>query len=327
MVKFFLERIVTSIITLFMLSIVVFLMLQLAPGDPARLMLPLDATYEDVQVMRKELGLNKPIYVQYLVWLKKAVKFDFGKSIRGKESASKILLKRLPATLELILAGLLISVFFSIPIGIFVAFRRNSLWDLSSSIFSTILLSTPRFWLGILLILLFSVSLEWLPPFGRGPGLFGAVFQLFNGNFVPLWQSIKHLILPGVTLASWFFPIFMRHTRTNIIEEKGKLYVKTAREKGITENRVRFVHIIRNALIPIITIIALHTGTFLGGSVIIEMVFAWPGVGQLLVDALFARDYPLIQAGLLMIGTMIVSIFILMDMIYGLIDPRIRINQ
>lgn len=327
MVNFFMSRILTSIFTLLMLSIIVFSTIHLAPGDPARMMLPMESTEEDVEVMRKALGLDKPLVIQYLIWIKNAVKFDFGKSIIMKYSASEIFLNRLPATLELTLASIMVAVFFAIPIGVFAAIKRNSFWDFGVSFVSFFGLSTPRFWLGIMLILIFSLGLGWLPSFGRGMGLFIGIGKLFQGELDPFLEAMKHLILPSITLATWFFAVFVRYTRASVLEEIGKLYVKTARQKGISEVRVMFAHLIRNALIPIVTVIGLQIAILFGGAVVTEIVFAWPGVGQLLIKALFARDYPLIQASLFMVGTMIVIISILLDVAYVIIDPRIIYNK
>ena len=327
MVNFFMSRILTSIFTLLMLSIIVFSTIHLAPGDPARMMLPMESTKEDVEVMRKALGLDKPLVIQYLIWIKNAVKFDFGKSIIMKYSASEIFLNRLPATLELTFASIMIAVFFAIPIGVFAAIKRNSFWDFGVSFVSFFGLSTPRFWLGIMLILIFSLGLGWLPSFGRGMGLFIGIGKLFQGELDPFLKAMKHLILPSITLATWFFAVFVRYTRASVLEEIGKLYVKTARQKGISEVRVMFAHLIRNALIPIVTVIGLQIAILFGGAVVTEIVFAWPGVGQLLIKALFSRDYPLIQASLFMVGTMIVIISILLDVAYVIIDPRIIYNK
>jgi ABC-type dipeptide/oligopeptide/nickel transport system permease component len=324
MIHFFLRRIFYSIITLLFLSVIVFSLIHLAPGDPVRMILPQEATEEDVLEMRKVLGLDKPIFLQYFNWLGKAILFDFGESIQGKRSAATLFLARLPATLELTLGALILSVSVALPLGIIAAIRRGTYWDFIISFFSLFGLSTPRFWLGIILILIFSLGLGWLPSFGRGPGIFYGFIQLVQGNFVTFYEALKHLALPSVALATFFAAIFVKHTRANVLEEVSKLYVKTARQKGIGETRVIIFHVLRNALIPIVTVIALNVGLVMGGAVVTEIVFSWPGVGQLLINALFARDYPLIQASLFMVGLLIIIIFILMDIIYVALDPRIR---
>ena len=324
MIHFFLRRIFYSLITLFILSVIVFSLLHLAPGDPARMILPQEATEEDVLQMRKVLGLDKPIVIQYLNWLGKAIQLDFGESIQGRRSAARLFLARLPATLELTLGALILSVSFAIPLGVIAAIRRGTYWDFIISFISLFGLSTPRFWLGIILILIFSLGLGWFPSFGRGSGLFYGILQLFKGDFGTFYEALRNLTLPSVALATFFAAIFVKHTRANVLEEISKLYVKTARQKGIGEFRVITFHVLRNALIPIVTVIALNVGLVMGGAVITEIVFAWPGVGQLLINALFARDYPLIQASLFMIGALITVIFILMDIIYVALDPRIR---
>ena len=299
-------------------------MLHLAPGDPARMILPMEATEQDILQMRKVLGLDKPLVIQYIRWLGKAATLDFGESIQGKRSAARLFFARMPATLELTFGAIVLSVLFSVPLGVIAAIRRGTYWDFIISFVSLFGLSTPRFWLGIILILFFSLGLGWFPSFGRGEGLFYGLAQLFRGEFIPIREALKFLFLPAVTLAAFFAGIFVKHTRANILEETSKLYVKTARQKGIGEFRVIVFHVFRNALIPIVTVIGLNIGLVMGGAVVTEIVFAWPGVGQLLISALFARDYPLIQATLFMVGVLITSIFILMDIIYLTLDPRIR---
>jgi ABC-type dipeptide/oligopeptide/nickel transport system permease component len=298
-------------------------MVHLAPGDPARMVLPQEATEEEVREMRKVLGLDRPLIIQYSMWLMKAIRLDFGESIQGKRPAAEIFIARLPATLELTLGGMVLSVSLAIPIGVFAAIKRGTFWDFSLSFISLIGLSAPRFWLGIVLILTFSLGLGWFPSFGRNVGLFYGSALLLKGNFEAIYHAIRSLALPSITLATWFVAIFFKHTRANVLEEINKLYVKTARQKGISEMRVMIVHVLRNALIPIVTIIALNVGILMGGAVVTEIVFSWPGVGQLLINALFARDYPLIQASLFMVGALITATFILVDIIYIALDPRI----
>jgi peptide/nickel transport system permease protein len=302
-------------------------MIHVAPGDPARMMLPMEATEDDVSKMREALGLDKPLIVQYLLWLQEAATLNFGYSIRGKMPAAKNFLQRLPATLELTFFSISLAVIFAIPIGIFAAIKKDSIWDFFVSFMSLFGLSTPRFWLGIILVLIFSLKLGWLPSFGRGPGLFSSILAAFNGDFNFLFLSLKHLALPSITTATWFFAIFLRYTRSSVLEELNKLYVKMARQKGINEGRVLVMHVLRNALIPIVTVIGLQIGVLMGGAVVIEIVFAWPGVGQLLVQSLFARDYPVIQACLFMIGIVIVCIFIVLDLIYVILDPRVSFRE
>ncbi len=327
MINFLINRIICSIITLLLLSVLVFSMLHLAPGDPARMILSQEATLEEIAEMRKILGLDKPILVQYFTWLGKAIKLDFGDSFQGKRPAAEMFFARLPATLELALGALIISVFFAIPFGILAALKRGTYWDFAFSSISVFGLSLPRFWLGIMLILIFSLGLGWFPSFGRGVGLFYGIGQLFKGDFGAFHQAIRSLALPSIALATWFSAIFLKYTRASVLEEIGKLYVKTARQKGISEYRVIFLHVLRNALIPIVTIIGLNIGVLMGGAVVTEIVFAWPGVGQLLINALFGRDYPLIQASIFMIGAVITIIFVFMDIIYVALDPRIRIKN
>jgi ABC-type dipeptide/oligopeptide/nickel transport system permease component len=323
-INFLISRVISCLLTLFFLSIIVFSMIHLAPGDPVSLILPLEATEQEVAEMRSALGLDKPVYLQYVIWLKKAVVLDFGKSIQSGVSAAEIFRDRLPASLELAFMAILLAVSFSIPLGIFAAVNRGSCWDFACSFVSLLGLSIPRFWIGIVLILFFSLGLGWFPALGREVGLIRGIGEIFEGNFHTFFKAIKSLILPSVALSTWSSAVFLKFTRASVLEEISKLYTKTAREKGMREWRVLLLHVLRNASIPIITIVGLSTGRLVGGAVIVEIVFAWPVVGQLLIQAFWARDYPLVQASLFMIGGIIMAIFIAMDIVYALIDPRIR---
>jgi len=236
----------------------------------------------------------------------------------------KMFLNRLPASLELALGAILLAVASSVPMGLFAAIKRGTCGISVTSFVSLIGLSAPRFWVGIILILIFSLSLRWFPVFGRDIGLFHGIYRLFEGDFASIYQAVICLVLPATAFSYVVIGNFSETYRANVIEELDKLYVKTAREKGIGEKRVILFHIIRNACIPVITIIALNTGRLIGGAVIVETVFAWPGVGQLLINALWSRDYPVIQATICIVGVIITSIFFFMDIIYMAIDPRIR---
>jgi ABC-type dipeptide/oligopeptide/nickel transport system permease component len=299
------RRLLQSVLVLFGVSLVVFLMLYLT-GDPALLLLPPDATAEDVERFREAMGFNDPLVVQYGRFLTGAVQGDFGKSIRHGEPAMPLVLERLPATFELAGAGLLIALGLAIPAGIVSAVRRNTLIDYVSTVVALLGQAMPTFWLGIMLILVFSVQLGWLPSSGRG--------------------ELRHMILPAVTLGLFTTARITRLTRSGMLEVLSQDYIRTARAKGVSEPPVVWKHALRNASIPIVTIVGIELGTLLGGSVITETIFAWPGVGRLSVQAIFNRDYPMVQAAVFLLATTFVLVNLLVDVLYTYLDPRIRLR-
>jgi ABC-type dipeptide/oligopeptide/nickel transport system permease component len=284
-------------------SFVVFLILHLT-GDPALLLLPPDASAEDIAKFRKAMGFDDPWPVQYLRFLKGAVRGDFGESVRHGEPAMGLVLERLPATFELAGAGLLIALCLAIPAGIVSAVRRNTAVDYVSTVVALLGQAMPTFWLGIMLILVFSVRLGWLPSSGRG--------------------DLEHLILPAFTLGLFTTARITRLTRSGMLEVLGQDYIRTARAKGVSESPVVLKHALRNASIPIVTIVGIELGTLLGGSVITETIFAWPGVGRLSVQAIFNRDYPVVQAAVFLLASTFVIVNFLVDVVYTYLDPRIR---
>jgi len=284
-------------------SFVVFLILHLT-GDPALLLLPPDASAEDIAKFRKAMGFDDPWPVQYLRFLKGAVRGDFGESVRHGEPAMGLVLERLPATFELAGAGLLIALCLAIPAGIVSAVRRNTAVDYVSTVVALLGQAMPTFWLGIMLILVFSVRLSWLPSSGRG--------------------DIEHLILPAITLGLFTTARITRLTRSGMLEVLGQDYIRTARAKGVSEPPVVWKHALKNASIPIVTIVGIELGTLLGGSVITETIFAWPGVGRLSVQAIFNRDYPVVQAAVFLLASTFVIVNFLVDIVYTYLDPRIR---
>jgi len=284
-------------------SFVVFLILHLT-GDPALLLLPPDASAEDIAKFRTAMGFDDPWPVQYLRFLKGAVRGDFGESVRHGEPAMGLVLERLPATFELAGAGLLIALCLAIPAGIVSAVRRNTAVDYVSTVVALLGQAMPTFWLGIMLILVFSVRLSWLPSSGRG--------------------DIEHLILPAITLGLFTTARITRLTRSGMLEVLGQDYIRTARAKGVSEPPVVWKHALKNASIPIVTIVGIELGTLLGGSVITETIFAWPGVGRLSVQAIFNRDYPVVQAAVFLLASTFVIVNFLVDIVYTYLDPRIR---
>jgi ABC-type dipeptide/oligopeptide/nickel transport system permease component len=305
MKSYLLRRLWQSGLVLFGVSAVVFLILHLT-GDPAALLLPPDATAEDIAQFREKMGFNDPVWKQYWRFLKGALQGNFGESLRHGEPAMPLVLERLPATFELAGAGLAIALCLAIPAGIVSAVKRNSVVDYVTTVFALLGQAMPTFWLGIMLILVFSVRLNWLPSSGRG--------------------DLEHLVLPAVTLGLFTTARITRLTRSGMLEVLGQDYIRTARAKGVGEPPVVWKHALKNASIPIVTIVGIELGTLLGGSVITETIFAWPGVGRLSVQAIFNRDYPVVQAAVFLLASTFVMLNFLVDVIYTWLDPRIRLR-
>jgi len=289
-------------------SVITFSMMHLVPGDPAEVIAMErygeEITAETIEHVRRELGLDQPIYVQYSRWLSNVLHGDLGYSHRTDRPVLDEILTRLPATIQLALAGMLVSLIIAIPVGTISATRQYSAAD-NISMFGALLgVSMPNFWLGLLLIMFFSVHLGWLPVFGRG--------------------SIEHLILPAVTLGTGMAAITTRLIRSSILEVLGQDYIRTARAKGLKEKVVIYKHTLKNAMIPVVTIVGLQFASLLEGAVIVEVIFAWPGIGRLLVDSIFARDFMLIQGCILFIAAMFVLVNLLVDISYAYLDPKIR---
>jgi ABC-type dipeptide/oligopeptide/nickel transport system permease component len=262
------------------------------------------APEEEVQAMRKTLGLDQPLYLQYWLFLSKALRGDLGRSLYYKEPALRIILEHMPATAELTFAALLVSLAVAVPMGIVSAVRRDTVWDYAGMLLATIGQATPVFWLGLMFILLFSVQWTVLPSSGRG--------------------GIDNLLMPAVTLGAPLMALVTRLVRSGMLDILGEDYIRTARAKGLPNPAIVYRHALRNMLIPLITVVGLQLGALLGGAVITETIFAWPGVGRLVVTAITARDYPLVQAATLLVSVYFVGINLLLDVLYVYIDPRIR---
>jgi peptide/nickel transport system permease protein len=299
------RRLLQSLLVLFGVSFVVFLILHLT-GDPALVLLPPDASAEDVERFRAAMGFNDPFLVQYGRFLAGALRGDFGDSIRHGEPAFALVVERMPATFELAGAALLIALCLAIPAGIVSAVRRNTPVDYTSTVIALLGQSMPTFWLGIMLILLFSVQFNLLPSSGRG--------------------TLQHLILPAVTLGLFTTARVTRLTRSGMLEVLGQDFIRTARAKGVSDRPVVWKHALKNAAIPIVTIVGIELGTLLGGSVITETIFAWPGVGRLSVQAIYNRDYPVVQAAVFLLASTFVLVNLLVDVVYTYLDPRIRLR-
>ena len=314
MLDFLLQRVAISIVTLLVISLVVFTGVRLIPGDPARVMGGTDADPAGLAEIRAKYGLEDPIPLQYLRWVGLALRGDLGESIRTREGVVRTVAAKLPITIELAGLSLLIALAIAIPAGVFSAVRRNTIWDLLANGVSLCGLSVPSFWLGIMLILLFSVRLRLLPASG----------------FVPLFQdplaNLERMIMPAFVLGAGLAAVLMRQTRNSMIEVMSADYIRTAYSKGLAGRVVVFRHAIRNGLIPVVTILGLQTGALMGGAVVTEQIFVVPGFGRLIVEAVFTRDYPMVQGVVLITASAYVLINLLVDVAYSLLNPRIRIR-
>jgi peptide/nickel transport system permease protein len=295
-------------------SLIVFLVLHLAPGDPAEVMLGANANKEDLARLRTQLGLDQPLYVQYLTWISHVARGDLGRSLWMKRPVLGEVLERFKATLLLTGSALLLSTLGGIALGIASATRANSLLDRLSGVASLFGASMPVFWLGIVLMVIFSLWLGWLPASG--------MYAPYGGG--GLRDLFAHLVLPAVTLAAASVTIIARLTRATMLETLGQDYVRTARAKGLGERTVVWRHALKNALIPIVTVVGVQAGYLLGGAVLTETVFAWPGVGTLVVQGILARDMPLVQGGVLVIALSFVLVNLAVDTLYAWLDPRIK---
>ncbi len=302
MLQYLFKRLWHTVYVIIGVSVISFFFIHLS-GDPVMLMLPGDASHQEIEDLREQLGFNDPIYVQYLRFAWQAVRGEFGQSLYYKVPAVELILERLPASLELAIAAMLIALVVAVPIGIISAVRRGSLLDMGSMLGALFGLSMPHFWLGIMLIMIFSVNLGWLPTSGRG--------------------TLAQLIMPSVALGLSLMAMFARLTRSVMLEVLSLDYIRTARSKGLKERIVVAKHAFKNALIPLVTVAGMQFGFLLGGTVIIETVFAWPGVGRLVVQAIFNRDYPLVQAVVLVLAVIFVAVNFIVDMLYMYLDPQI----
>ena len=325
MAAYIVQRCFYAVLTLFGVSIVAFGLLNLLSGDPASLLLGPYATDEALLHLRQQLRLDDPLWAQYVGFLGNLFQGNL-KSIAYDEPAFSLLFQRFPATVELTVGALLMAAVISTSSGILSAIRRDTIFDYSASTVSLFGISMPDFWLGTMLILLFGVFLNWFPTFGHGPASFGKAMALLfsKGDWGGLGKFLHHLFLPALTLSAHVIGVITRVIRTSMLEEVNKEYVTVLRSKGLAEPVVVLKHMFRNALIPVVTIFSMQFVKLLGGAVIVETVFAWPGVGFLMVDAIYARDYPLVQAGIIFFSTFFISVNLFVDLLYTYLDPRIR---
>jgi len=298
------RRLIQSVVVVWGVSVLVFFLLRLAPGDPVTLLLVESASPEQIAAAKAKWGLDQPIPVQYAVFLGRALRGDLGDSLFFQEPAIEVLMERMPATLQLSAAALFFSLIVAIPIGLLSALKRDTFWDYLGTGLAMVGQAIPPYWLGIMLILVFSVALGWFPTSGRG--------------------TPSHLVLPAITLGSVLMALVTRLVRSGMLDVLGEDYVRTARAKGLRERAVIIRHALRNILIPLVTVIGLQLGALFGGAVITESIFAWPGVGRLALQSINARDYPMVQASVLVISVVYVFLNLAVDLIYVYLDPRIR---
>ncbi len=298
------KRILQAIPVVLLVTLITFSLVHLMPGDPAAIMAGEDASPETVEMMRKAMGLDQPIHIQYLDWLTGVFQGDLGTSLRDHRSVLPTILQRLPATLNLVVASFIVSFVIGIPVGIISSMRQNTAIDGFSRVFALLGISLPNFWLGLMLMFLFSHTLQWLPASGAG--------------------TIYHLIMPAIALGTASAGLITRLTRSSMLEVVRQDYIRTARAKGLSERTVIYKHAMKNAMLPVVTIIGLQLGYRLGGSVIVESVFGYPGIGRFMFNRMLMRDFPMITGNLLMFAFLFIMINLATDIFYGFLDPRIR---
>jgi peptide/nickel transport system permease protein len=345
--RYIIRRLIELPLALVGVTLVVFLLLRLIPGDPAVAMLGEHAAQENVERIREQLGLNRPLFLdrealdngdfagfvntQYLLYLSRLAQGDLGDSIHRRIPIADELKTRFPATIELALVAMIIAVLVGVPAGIISAARRNSPLDFGTMIGSLIGVSMPIFWLGLMEIMLFAVLLQWLPAGGRlDPAIkletvtnFYVIDSIITGNTEALVDVLKHIVLPAIALATIPLAIIARMTRSSMLEILQEDYIRTAHAKGLRERVVLFRHALKNAFLPVITVIGLQTGILLAGAILTETIFAWPGIGKWVYDSILGRDYPVVQSGTLLIALVFVVINLLVDISYAFLDPRI----
>ncbi|WP_409178245.1 ABC transporter permease [Brevibacillus fortis] len=326
------RRILMLIPVLVGMSIIVFSIIRAIPGDPALTILGEKATPQAIADIREALGLNNPWYIQYFDYMKDILSGNLGESLQTNAPISDEMMPYLAATAELTIVSMLIAVFIGVNAGILSAWKQNSWFDYCAMLIALVGVSMPIFWLGLMEQWVFAQELKWLPSVGRDDSRnpveaithFYILDTMIAGSWDQLWEVIKHLILPGIALGTIPMAIIARITRSSMLEVMRADYVRTARAKGLAQFWVVYKHALKNAMIPVLTVIGLQTGLLLGGAVLTETIFGWPGVGRYIVTAIGNRDYPVIQSGILVIATIFVLINLLVDLLYAYIDPRIK---
>ncbi len=330
MIRFIGQRLIQMVPVLLGVSLIVFILVRMIPGDPAQILLGQAASPERVAAIKRQLGLDKPIPVQYALYLKGAAQGNLGDSIVTGRSVTEELRERLPATVELTLFAMLVAVIIGIPVGVIAAFKQYSVMDRITSVLALTGVSMPIFWLAMILIVFFGVKLRWFPFPGRidvpvedKTGLI-LVDSLITGNWAAFKDGLMHLVMPAVALGTIPMAVITRMTRSSMLEILGEDYIRTAKAKGLRQGPVIFRHALKNALLPVITVIGLQVGLLMGGAVITETIFAWPGIGQIAFESINRRDYAMIQAVVLYGAVLFVLVNLLVDVLYAVADPRVR---
>ncbi len=318
------KRISLLVPVLLGISLVVFLLIHLIPGNPAQAILGTSATPAQIARLDQALGLNKPIWLQFADYLGRVLHGNLGESISEYQSVASLVAYALPNTVELAVVALVLAVVIAVPLGVASAVWRNSPFDFAAMAFAQLGISMPVFWLGTLFVEFFALDLHLFPTFGIGPPVGQAFAALAQGNVGPMGSLVSHAMLPALTLGLTGAAIVSRMVRTAMIEALGQDYVRTARAKGATSGRVVWRHALRNAMLVVVTVVGLQFGYFLGGAVIIESIFAWPGIGRLTVNAILARDFPLVQGCVLVIAALFAFVNLLVDVSYAVLNPKIR---
>ncbi|MHB1132774.1 MAG: ABC transporter permease [Chloroflexota bacterium] len=313
--EYIVKRLLQTIPVLLISSAAVFLLLRLAPGDPAQYIAGPDATVEGLEAVRREMGLDQPWPLQYVIWLWHAIQGDFGVSFVTRYPVWELIAQKLPATLELAVGALFLSTLLGGALGIASALREGRPLDFAIGAFNALALGVPNFWLGLILIIIFALVLRWLPPAGHVD---------FAQNPA---EALRYLLMPTVTLAVYLAAVLARFMRASLLDVLHEDYVRTARAKGLPERMVIMRHAVRNAMIPVVTVLGLQFGRLLGGAVIVEAVFSWPGIGSLVVSSVVARDYTVVQGVMMLLVTAFVFINLFTDLLYGLLDPAVRLGQ
>ncbi len=334
MTKFIFHRVLSLIPTIFGISLLVFFMIHLIPGDPAEMMLGERANEQSLRVLREQLGLNEPLYVQYGLFMSRLVRGDLGRALRTNEKITVEIAARLPATIELSIMAIIIATVIGMLAGITSATRQYSAFDYISMVLSLTGVSMPIFWLGLVLMIIFSLHLGWVPLSGRiGYDIQLEIitnFYIIDSIITHNWNALKdvlwHLLLPAFTLSTIPMATIARITRSSMLEVLRQDYIRTAKAKGLSLMKVHYKHALRNALIPVITVIGLQFGILLGGAILTETIFAWPGIGLWILNGVYARDFNAVQGGTMLVATMFVTINMFVDILYAWVNPRIKVN-
>ena len=315
MSRFLVRRLLLTLPVLFFVSVIVFSLISLIPGDPARVLLGEEVSTDALEVLRKQLGLDRPLHIRYLYWLGRIVKGDLGKSVRDGRPVLDTLLQKLPTTIELAITSLIVAWAIAIPAGVLAAWKRRSAWDYGATTVALAGISIPNFWLGIMLIYLLAVNLRLLPPSG------------YVEPWIDLSRNLRLMVMPSIVLGSALAALVMRILRSSLIEVLGTDYVRTAHAKGLNDRTVVLKHAMKNAMIPVVTIMGLQLSGLLGGAIITETIFSIPGLGRLAVESILTRDYPMVQGVVLFAALAVIITNLAVDMIYASLDPRIRLEE